>query len=74
MEKKEEIIKPFEVRQDELVQKIASECKASGLPAGALALILEKVLANLRQEAYRIVIGYHEQVKEQENSDASKAQ
>lgn len=61
----DEIIKPFEVRQDELIEKVSEEMVQSGLPAGALVLIMEKVLINLRQEAHRAVLAYREQVKEQ---------
>lgn len=59
----QEIVKPFEVRQDELVEKIADECMNSGLPAGALVLIIEKVLVNLRQEAQRAVMAYRQQLE-----------
>lgn len=60
-----QIIKPFEVRQDEIIEKISEEMVQSGLPAGALVLIMEKVLMNLRQEAHRAVLAYRFQVKEQ---------
>lgn len=72
MEKETEIVKPFEVRQDELIEKIADECMESGLPAGALILIVEKVLANLRQEAHRAVMTYRKQVEEQGGEESSE--
>lgn len=69
----QEIVKPFEVRQDELVEKIADDCMESGLPAGALVLIVEKVLGNLRQEAHRAIMAYRKQVEEQGGEEGSES-
>lgn len=69
MEQQSQIVKPFEVRQDELIKRVSHECVESGLPAGALVLIFEKILVNLRQEAHRAVMNYREQEKEEAKSN-----
>lgn len=58
----------FEVRQDELVEKISHDCVESGLPAGALVLIMEKILVNLRQEAHRAIMNWKRQQEEDPGS------
>jgi len=69
----QQIVKPFEVRQDELIEKMSQEMMESGLPAGALVLIVEKVLVNLRQEAHRAVMAYRKQVEEQGGEEGSES-
>lgn len=73
MEQQSQIVKPFEIRQDELIEKMSQEMMESGLPAGALVLIVEKVLVNLRQEAHRAVMAYRKQVEEQGGEDDSES-
>ncbi|SDX44846.1 hypothetical protein SAMN05444487_11816 [Marininema mesophilum] len=62
--------KPFEVIHEETVAAVSSILQESGLPAGALALMMEEVVQALRVEARRRVATWQEQSAKKQIEEA----